>query len=92
MINKLPPLTSCLRGHPRGVSLNLTVRPRSKRTRVLGVHGNSLKIAVAGPPVDDKANQQLLKFLAGILHCPRTAISISRGAHTRQKLVLIEGI
>lgn len=85
-------LASCLRDHPRGISLSLTIRPRSKRTQVLGVYGDTLKIAVAGPPVDEKANQQLLKFLADALGCPRNALSISHGAHTRQKVVLIEGV
>jgi uncharacterized protein len=76
----------------KGYSLDLHLVPRSKKSRVAGVHGNKLKIAVGAPPVDGKANKELIAFLARLLGCPKSSIEIERGAASREKIVIIKDI
>lgn len=79
-------------GHGACAALVLTVhaQPGAKRTEVAGVHGDALRIRLAAPPVDGKANAELLRFLADAFGVPRRAVTLVRGEASRQKLVRIE--
>ncbi len=70
--------------------LTLHVQPGAKRTEAVGAHGDALKIRLAAPPVDGKANAELLRFLAAAFGVPRRAVTLLRGETTRQKTVRIE--
>jgi uncharacterized protein (TIGR00251 family) len=76
----------------RGVELTLRVQPRASRTRVVGLHGDALKIALAAPPVDGKANDALLAFLSELFGLPRARISLISGDTSRTKRVRIDGV
>ena len=65
-------------------------RPDAKITGLMGVHAGRLKIAVAAPPVDGKANSLLLDLLAALLRVPRRRVQIQSGAAGREKSVRIE--
>ena len=69
--------------------LTLHVQPGAKRTEVAGVHGDALKIRLAAPPVDGKANAALLRFLADAFGVPQRAVTLVRGETSRQKTVRI---
>ena len=71
--------------------LELHVQPGAKRTEVAGLHGSRLKIRLAAPPVDGKANEALVAFLAEALKVPRRQVRIDAGLASRQKRVVIEG-
>jgi uncharacterized protein (TIGR00251 family) len=58
---------------------------------VTGVHGNSAKIALTAPPIDGKANEALIAFLAEALRLPRTRVSLVSGATSRSKILRITG-
>jgi len=75
-----------------GVALVLTlhVQPGAKRTEVAGVHGDALKVRLAAPPVDGKANAELLRFLADAFGVPLRQVALVRGETSRQKVVRIE--
>jgi uncharacterized protein len=87
-ISALPPYL-----HLKGPDLWLEVAlaPRAGRSRIVGLHGGRLKIAVGAPPVDGKANQALIELLAEVLGLPKRAVSIVRGLSSRQKTVVITG-
>jgi uncharacterized protein (TIGR00251 family) len=74
--------------------LTLQVQPGAKRTDVAGRHGEGtqmrLKIRLAAPPVDGKANAELLRFLADAFGVPLRNVALLRGEASRQKVVLIE--
>ena len=72
------------------VVLTLHVQPGAKRTEVTGTHGDALKIRLAAPPVDGKANAELLRFLAEAFGVPLRSVSIARGETSRRKSVRIE--
>ena len=75
-----------------GVTLRLHIQPGAKRTEVAGLHGEALKIRLAAPPVDGKANSCLIAFLAERLGIAKAAISLLSGDTSRAKRVRIDGI
>lgn len=71
--------------------LDLHVQPGAKVTQVVGEHDGRLKLKVAAPPVDNKANEHLLDWLAARLGVPKSAVRLVRGETTRQKTVAVTG-
>jgi uncharacterized protein (TIGR00251 family) len=71
--------------------LNVRVVPRSSRN-VLEWEQGSIKARLTAPPVEGAANEALIQLLAERLGIPRRAITIVKGATSRQKIVDIEGI
>ncbi len=74
------------------VILNLHIQPGAKQTEVVGLHGDALKIRLAAPPVDGKANDALVAFLAKKLGAGRTAVELVSGQAARAKRVRVAGI
>ncbi len=79
-----------LQTHPDGVSLELKVQPRASRNSVV-VSETQLKVRLHAPPVDGKANEELLTFLQETLQISRNKIIISRGEKSRTKLLMLHG-
>jgi uncharacterized protein len=75
-----------------GVTFEVRVQPRASRAGLTGTQDGRLKIALTAPPVDGKANDALVGFLAQALDVPRRAVSILRGQTGRNKTVRIEGL
>jgi uncharacterized protein (TIGR00251 family) len=75
-----------------GVTLRLHIQPGAKKTEVVGLHGEALKIRLAAPPVDGKANACLIAFLADRLGVARAAISLLSGESSRAKRVHVSGV
>lgn len=71
--------------------LDLHVQPGAKTTTVVGEHGARLKLKIAAPPVDNKANLHLLAWLAAQLGVPKSAVRLVRGESSRQKTVAVSG-
>jgi len=69
--------------------LTLHVQPGAKRTEVAGIHGDAVKIRLNAPPVDGKANAELLRFLAAEFGVPQRAVTLVRGEASRRKVVRI---
>jgi len=72
------------------LQLTLHVQPGAKTTSCAGTHGDALKIRLAAPPVDGKANQALIAWLADTLGCPQNQIRLLRGQTSRRKTLSIE--
>lgn len=79
----------------QGASFLVRVAPRSSRTAVLGVIGESqdaaVKIALQAPPIEGRANAALIEFLAELLGTPRSTIEIASGQNARNKRVVVRG-
>jgi uncharacterized protein (TIGR00251 family) len=67
-------------------------KPRSKRSAVVGEREGALEVALAAPPVDGAANDELVRVLSAVLGVPRRAIRIASGEGSRHKLVDVEGL
>lgn len=71
-----------------GAILTIQVQPKASKSECVGLHGDALKIRVAAPPVDGKANEALLAFLAKRLKVAPSTLVIQFGAGGRHKRVL----
>jgi len=67
----------------------LRIVPNARRSEVVGVHGDAIKVKVQAPAMDGKANEALCDFLAEALAVPRRAVEIVAGQKSRDKLVAI---
>lgn len=75
-----------------GLVLKVAARPGQPRSAVQGLHGDALKVAVAAPPEKGKANDELVRFLAGALGLRRAQVTLVSGQGSRDKAVRVEGI
>jgi uncharacterized protein len=73
------------------VILDLHVQPGAARTEFAGEHDGRLKLRLAAPPVDGKANAALVAFLAEYYGVPKRNVRIVAGTSSRRKRVFIEG-
>ena len=71
--------------------LNLHVQPGARKSEFAGEHGGRMKLRLAAPAVDGKANDALVEFLAGYFGVPKRNVRIAAGLKSRQKRVVIEG-
>ena len=71
-------------------TLAVHVQPGAKKSGVVGEHGDALKIRLAAPPVDGKANAALIEFLATRLGVARAQVTLKSGQTSRRKVLEIE--
>ena len=72
--------------------LRLRIQPRASREGIDGLHGGRLRIRISSPPVDGAANDRLVRVLAEALGVPRAAIKLARGAKSREKDIVVQGV
>lgn len=75
-----------------GVTFTVRIQPGARRNRIVGEHGDALKLALTAPPVEGKANQACIEFLAEALNLPRSSLLIVFGQTSRNKVVRVSGI
>lgn len=76
----------------KGIVFAVKVQPRARRNAVIGAVGDALKLAVTAPPVDGRANQAVIEFLAELFEISRDSVTIASGETSRNKVVRIAGI
>jgi uncharacterized protein len=85
-----------LRATAVGVTLAVRAQPGAKRTAIIGVYGESdtaqLKIAVQAPPIEGRANEALIAFLAKTFDLPKSSVELVSGELSRSKVFLLRGI
>lgn len=79
-----------LRATATGCVLDVSVVPNARRTAADGTHDGALRVRLAAPPVEGKANAQLVAWLADELECQRRAVRLLRGETGRRKLLAID--
>jgi len=73
------------------ITLTLHVQPGAKRTDVAGLHGEALKIRLAAPPFEGRANEALLRFIAESFGVTLRQVELKQGGQSRHKVVAITG-
>ena len=85
-----------LRETKDGVTLAVRAQPGAKKTAIAGVYGEGdaaqLKIAVQAPPIEGRANEALVKFLAATFDLPKSGVEILSGDLGRTKVFLLRGL
>ena len=74
------------------VRFEVHAKPRAKKSRAVGERGDAVEIALAAPPVDGAANEELVRFVASILGVSKRSVSLVRGETSREKLVAVTGL
>lgn len=72
--------------------IRLHIQPRASRSEIAGIHGDRLKVRLKSPPVNGKANEELIALLSALLDIPKSGIEIVHGATGRDKTVKVTGI
>jgi uncharacterized protein len=75
-----------------GATLTVAVVPRASRDGVAGCEGDIVRIRLTAPPVEDRANEALVRFLAERLGVSRAAVTLVAGGRSRRKIVRIQGL
>jgi hypothetical protein len=81
--------------HPEawGSAIHVRIQPRASQNEVVDIlDDGTVKIRITSAPTDGKANEMLIKFLAGVFHCPTSDISIIAGHSSKDKLIGINGL
>ena len=85
-----------LREVPGGVTLAVRAQPGAKKSAIVGVYGEGnttqLKIAVQAPPIDGRANEALVAFLADVFGIPKRSVELVSGDLSRSKVFLLRGL
>ena len=85
-----------LRATVEGVTLAVRAQPGAKKTAITGIYGEGtaahLKIAVHAPPLEGRANQALIAFLAETLGVAKNAVELKSGELSRSKVFLLRGV
>jgi uncharacterized protein len=72
--------------------LDVYIQPRAAKTELAGMHGDSIKIRIAAPPVENAANYALIEFIAERLGIAKRCVRVVAGASSRKKILEIDGV
>ena len=79
-----------------GVTLAVRAQPGAMKTAIIGVYGegeeSQLKIAVQAPPIEGRANEALIAFLAEKFRLPKRSVELVSGELSRSKVFLLRGV
>lgn len=81
-----------LRPSGENCDLDIVVQPGARRTALVTLHGDRVKVAVSAPPVDGKANEAVVRFLAELTGVPSSRVVVLRGTSDRRKTVRFLGL
>jgi uncharacterized protein (TIGR00251 family) len=74
---------------PGGIRIFVQITPNAKKSEVIGVLDDALKIRLQAQPIEGKANEALVRFLADLLDVPKSAVTITHGHTGRRKTIAI---
>ena len=75
-----------------GVTFAIRVLPRSSKCELAGIQGDALKIRITAPPLDGRANEECIRFLASLFNVKKVRIAIEAGHKSKNKRVSIAGL
>ena len=75
-----------------GIVFQVRVVPRSSRSEMAGIQGDSLKVRLKAPPVEGRANEECIRFLAGFLGVKKDRVRILSGLKSKTKTIAVSGL
>ena len=76
---------------PLGLTISVKVQPGACQSIVQGIEEEYLKVRLAAPPVEGRANEELIRLFSRLLDLPKSKILIRHGVTSRRKTLLLEG-
>ena len=77
---------------PAGATFAIKIHPRARKNAITGKLGDALKLSLTAPPVEGRANDACIEFLANLLKVPRSSVTIASGQSSRRKMIRVSGI
>ena len=77
---------------PSGATFAVKVHPRAKKNAITGEVGDEIKLSLTAPPIEGRANQACVEFLANLLKVPRSFVTIASGQNSRIKVIRVVGL
>ena len=81
-----------IRDTPDGATFQVKIQPRAKKSAIAGEVGEALKLTLTAPPIEGRANQACIAFLAELLNVPRSSVTIAAGQSSRNKVIRVVGL
>jgi len=75
-----------------GATFAIKVHPRARKNAITGELGDALKLSLTAPPVEGRANEACIEFLANLLKVPRSSVTIASGQSSRRKVIRVSGV
>jgi uncharacterized protein (TIGR00251 family) len=75
-----------------GATFQVKVQARARKSAITGEVGDVLKLALTAPPVEGRANQACIAYLAELLNVPRSSVTIAAGQSSRNKVIRVAGL
>jgi uncharacterized protein (TIGR00251 family) len=75
-----------------GIVVSLRVQPGARRSEVVDADGAQLRVRIAAPAIEGKANAETVRFVADLLGVRRAAVSLLRGERSRDKVLHVAGL
>jgi uncharacterized protein (TIGR00251 family) len=77
---------------PNGATFAITVHFRARKNAITGELGDALKLSLTAPPMEGRANDACIEFLANLLKVPRSSVTIASGQSSRRKVIRVSGV
>jgi uncharacterized protein (TIGR00251 family) len=75
----------------KDIILKVYLQPKSSKNEIVGPYRDGIKVRIAAPPVEGKANEALIRFLAKEFKISASSVEILKGHHSREKMIRIGG-
>lgn len=72
---------------PKGIRITVQITPNAKKSEVIGVLDDALKLRLQAQPIEGKANEALIRYLANMLDVPKSVVSITHGHTSKRKII-----
>jgi uncharacterized protein len=77
---------------PEGATFAVKIHPRARKNAITGEVGDAIKVSLTAPPLEGRANQACIEFLANLLKLPRSSVTIASGQNSRRKAIRVVGL
>jgi uncharacterized protein (TIGR00251 family) len=76
----------------KGVCLKVHAQPNASKSEIVGQHGELLKIRIQAPPIDGKANAEIVRYLSEFFKISKSSVQVLKGDSSKQKTIVIVGV
>lgn len=85
-------MVSIINDTPAGAIFAVKIHPRARRNAITGEIADALKLSLTAPPVEGRANEACIEFLANLLKVPRSSVTIASGQSSPRKVIRVRGV